>query len=340
MKAVIFNTKSYDRIFLTEANKEFGIDLTFIEDHLNMHTVKLAYDYDVVCVFVNDCLDRDILTLLAKNGVRMIALRCAGFNNVDIQAAADLKIAVARVPAYSPHGVAEHTVALMLNLNRKIHKAYNRVHEGNFSLDGLLGFELYNRTVGIIGTGKIGSILTRIMTGFGAKVLLYDPIINNNCVADGGVYVTLDEIYQRSDIISLHLPLSKDTHHLVNEQSIARMKDGVMLINTSRGGLINARDVIKGLKSGRIGFLGLDVYEEETGMFFEDMSGKILQDDIFARLLTFSNVVITGHQAFFTKEAMMNIATTTLNNMNAFECGYIPKENCVTVEAIRNNAQR
>ncbi len=332
MKTAVFNTKSYDEKFFTEANKKFGCDLTFSEVQLNRDTCKLAFGFEVVCAFVNDHLDRETLTLLAGHGVKLIALRCAGFNNVDLQAAADLKLTIMRVPAYSPHGVAEHAVAMMLGLNRKIHKAHYRIHDGNFSLDGLLGFEIYNRVVGIIGTGKIGSIVARIMTGFGAKVLAYDPYQNKDCVALGVNYVSLEEIYKQSDIISLHSPLTKENRHMINEHAIAQMKDGVMLINTSRGGLVDTRSVIKGLKTGRIGFLGLDVYEEEGDMFFEDLSGHILQDDVFARLLTFSNVIITGHQAFFTREALTNIAETTLSNINAFECGQLVTENCVTLD--------
>jgi len=329
MKVAVFSTKAYDKQFLTAANKEFKHALSFFEVHLSRDTCKLAFGFEVVCVFVNDCLDKEVLTLLADNGVRLVALRCAGFNNVDLQAARDLKLTVARVPAYSPHGVAEHAVALMLVLDRKIHRAHNRIHEGNFALEGLLGFEIHGRTVGIIGTGKIGGIVARIMLGFGAKVLAYDPFKNPDCLAMGIEYVSLEEVYRRSDIISLHIPLTKDTFHIIDERAVASMKHNVMLINTSRGGLIDTRSVIKGLKSGKVGFLGLDVYEEEADMFFEDLSGHIIQDDIFARLLTFPNVIITGHQAFFTKEAMDNIARTTLSNISAFASGGVPAENCV-----------
>ncbi len=335
MKVAVFNTKPYDREFLGEANKKFGHDFTYFEVHLNRDTCKLAFGFEAVCAFVNDRLDKEILTLMANNGVRLIALRCAGFNNVDLQAACALKLTVVRVPAYAPHGVAEHAVALILDLDRKIHRAHNRIHDGNFSLDGLLGFEIYGRTVGIIGTGKIGSIVARIMSGFGTKVLAYDPIKNNDCLALGVEYVSLEELYRQSDILSLHLPLTKETHHMINEQAISQMKSGVMLINTSRGGLVDTVSIIEGLKSGRIGFLGLDVYEEEGDMFFEDFSGHIIQDDIFARLLTFPNVVITGHQAFFTKEALTNIAETTLKNITAFERGQVAPENCVTINLIR-----
>ena len=273
MKIAVFNTKPYDKKFLTTANKDYKQELIFFEVHLSRETCKLAFGFEAVCAFVNDCLDREVLTLLANNGVRLIALRCAGFNNVDLKAAKDLKLTVARVPAYSPHGVAEHAVALMLVLDRKIHRAHNRIHDGNFSLEGLLGFEIYGRTIGIIGTGRIGSIVARIMIGFGAKILAYDPLKNDTCLAMGVEYVALKEIYRQSDVISLHTPLTKETFHMIDEQAILLMKQNVMLINTSRGGLIDTRSVIKGLKSGKIGFLGLDVYEEEGDMFFEDLSG-------------------------------------------------------------------
>jgi len=335
MKVIVFNTKSYDKKFLTDANKDFGHELTFLDVHLNADTCKLASGFEVVCAFVNDHLTKEILTLLAQNGVRLIALRCAGFNNVDLQTAADLKITVVRVPAYAPHGVAEHAVALMLILNRKIHRAHNRVHESNFSLDGLLGFEIYKKTVGIIGTGKIGALVARIMKGFGANVLAYDSMQNKECVDMNVEYVTLEEIYHRSDIITLHIPLTKDTHHIISDHALAQMKKGVMIINTSRGGLIDTKSVIGGLKTGKIGFLGLDVYEEEGDLFFEDLSGKIIHDDVFTRLLAFPNVIMTGHQAFFTKEALMNIAETTLSNITAFERGQVPVENAVTLDLLR-----
>lgn len=335
MNVAVFNTKPYDKEFLTAANTRFGHDLIFFEAQLNADTCKLAFGFEAVCAFVNDHLDKRTLTLLAQNGIRLIALRCAGFNNVDMQAANDLKLTVVRVPAYSPHGVAEHAVALMLALERRIPRAYNRVRDGNFALDGLLGFEIYGRTVGIIGTGKIGSNIARIMTGFGAKVIAYDPAQNKECLALGVTYVGLEELYRLSDIISLHIPLSKETHHMIDSRAISLMKQGVMLINTSRGGLIDTRSVIEALKAGRIGFLGLDVYEEEDDIFFKDLSGHILQDDLFTRLSSFPNVIITGHQAFFTQEAMANIAETTLNNINLFECGQVLPENCVTGEPVQ-----
>lgn len=334
MKVAVFNTKSYDKKFLEEANKNFGHELIYFEPHLNKDTVKLAHEFSAVCVFVNDRLNKPILEELSRHGTRLIVLRCAGFNNVDLNAAKELKLTVARVPVYSPHGVAEHAVALMLSLNRKICRASHRVHEGNFSLEGLLGFELHGKTVGIIGTGKIGSIVARIMTGFQTKVIAYDPYPNDSCKEVGVRYVSLSELFQNSDIITLHSPLTPENRHLINEEAIKQMKRGVMLINTSRGGLIDTQAAINGLKSERIGFLGLDVYEEEETFFFEDFSDHVLQDDIFARLLTFPNVLITGHQAFFTHTAMGNIAETTLKNISDFECGEISPENEVTAVRI------
>ncbi len=331
MKTAVFNTKPYDRKFLEEANKSFGHELVFFEPHLTPETCKLAFGFEAICVFVNDRLDKNILTLLAEHGTRLIALRCAGFNNIDIKAAGELGLTIARVPAYSPHGVAEHAVALILALNRKIYRAHHRVREGNFSIDGLLGFELYGKNVGVIGTGKIGTNLARIMQGFGCNILAYDPVENPDCQKIGVKYSSLDELFAQSDIISLHLPLVKDTYHIIDASALAKMKPGVMLINTSRGGLINTAAVVEGLKSGKVGYLGLDVYEEEEEIFFEDLSGDILQDDTFARLLTFPNVVITGHQAFFTHTALKNIAETTLQNIADFEQGELSLVNTVTV---------
>lgn len=335
MKVAVFNAKSYDKKFLDEANKEFGHHLVYLEPHLNKETMKLAYGFPCVCVFVNDQLNKTTMTALSKQGTKLIALRCAGFNNVDLNVAAELSIPVVRVPVYSPHGVAEHAVALILSLNRKICRATYRVREGNFSLEGLLGFELHGQTVGIIGTGKIGCVLAQIMTGFQTKVIAYDPYPNDHCRKMGVEYVSLVELFEKSDIISLHAPLTPENYHLINEESIKQMKKGVMLINTSRGGLIDTRAVIKGLKSRKIGFLGLDVYEEEETFFFEDYSDQLINDDVFARLLTFSNVLITGHQAFFTDEALRKIAETTLKNITAFEEGRIILENCVSLDIVQ-----
>lgn len=321
MKVAVFSTKAYDRQFLSAANSPTQHELVFFEPRLNRDTAILAAGFPAVCVFVHDQVDAVTLELLASRGTRLVVLRCAGFNNVDLQAAADLGITVVRVPAYSPYGVAEHAVGLILSLNRKIHRAYNRVREGNFSIDGLLGFNLHERTVGIIGTGKIGLILGQIMKGFGCHLLAYDVYHNPELEALGGKYVELPELFANSDIISLHCPLTTETHHLINTETIKQIKAGVMLINTSRGALIDTQAVIEGLKSGKIGYLGMDVYEQESELFFEDLSGEIIQDDIFQRLTTFSNVLITGHQAFFTAEALHNIAETTFANIADIEKG-------------------
>lgn len=335
MKIAVFSTKPYDKHFLTAANDKYQHELTFFEAHLNKITAPLAFGFEGICCFVHDELNREVLSALSQNGLRLAALRCAGFNNVDIQTATELGITVARVPAYSPHGVAEHSVALMLALNRKICRAYNRVREGNFSLDGLLGFEMYGKTAGIIGTGKIGILTARILSGFGIKILAYDTIENKDLESIGGKYVRLDELYAQSDIVSLHLPLTRETYHLINEQSISQMKKGVMLINTSRGGLIDTQSVIGGLKSGKIAYLGLDVYEEEGDLFFNDLSGNVIQDDVFARLLTFPNVLITGHQAFFTNAALKNIAETTLKNAADFKKGQLDQNNLVKAALVK-----
>lgn len=321
MKVAVFSTKVYDRKFLSDANSPTQHELVFFEPRLNRDTAILAAGFPAVCVFVHDQVDAPTLELLASRGTRLVVLRCAGFNNVDLQAAADLGITVVRVPAYSPYGVAEHAVGLILSLNRKIHRAYNRVREGNFSLDGLLGFNLHERTVGIVGTGKIGLILGQIMKGFGCHILAYDVYRNPELEALGGKYVELPELFANSDIISLHCPLTPETHHLINAEAIEKIKPGVMLINTSRGALIDTQAVIEGLKSGKIGYLGVDVYEQESELFFEDLSGAIIQDDIFQRLTTFPNVLITGHQAFFTAEALHNIAETTFANIADVEQG-------------------
>ncbi len=321
MKVAVFSTKSYDRDFLSAANRAAGSphELVFLEPRLQAETAPLAGDAGAVCAFVNDRLDRRTLTLLAAQGMRLAALRSAGFNHVDLAAAEALGIAVARVPAYSPHAVAEHTVALILSLNRQIHRAYARVREGNFALDGLLGFDLHGRTLGIIGTGKIGMTVARIMRGFGCHILASDPAPTPELAAHGGAYADIDALLAQSDIISIHCPLTPRTRHLIDAAAIARMKRGAMLINTSRGAVVDTGAVIAGLKSGAIGHLGLDVYEEEGDLFFENLSDQLLQDDVFARLLTFPNVLITGHQAFFTAEAMRAIADTTIGNISSFE---------------------
>ena len=321
MKIAVFSTKAYDRHFLDEENTKHHHEIAYFEGRLREASALLANGFDAVCVFVNDVLDLPTLELLKQGGVKVIALRCAGFNNVDLEAAGGLGIAVVRVPAYSPYAVAEHTAALILTLNRKIHRAHNRVHDGNFALDGLLGFDLHGKTVGVIGTGKIGEVFVRIMKGFGCHVNTFDVTPNPECEAAGATYVDLPTLFESSDIISLHCPLNPKTHHLIDAAAIELMKKEVMLINTSRGGLIDAVALIAGLKSGKVGYVGLDVYEEESDLFFEDLSGKVIQDDVFARLMTFPNVVITGHQAFFTKNALQNIAETTLGNISLLESG-------------------
>ncbi|RYD24010.1 MAG: 2-hydroxyacid dehydrogenase [Verrucomicrobiaceae bacterium] len=321
MKVTIFSTKPYDEQFLSDHNSAFGHELVFIENRLKPETAALAEGSPAVCAFVNDVLDAVTLEILAKGGTRFVAMRCAGFNNVDLAAANELGILVARVPAYSPYAVAEHAVALLLGLNRHIHKAYNRVREGNFSIDGLMGHDVHGKTIGVIGTGIIGSIFARIMVGFGCEVIAHDVYENPDCLKHGITYVSLEELFQRSHAISLHCPLMPSTHHLIDNKTLALMQDGVFIVNTSRGALIDTEAAIAGIKSGRIGGLALDVYEEESELFFDDHSFHIIQDDVFMRLTTFPNVLVTGHQAFFTHEAMANISNTTLSNLRDFETG-------------------
>ena len=319
MKIAFFSAKPYEQRFFQAAASSDSHEFTFLEPRLTVNTASLAAGYEAVCIFVNDQANAEVIAALAAGGTRLLALRSAGFNHVDLNAAATHGLTVVRVPAYSPHAVAEHTVALLLTLNRKTHRAYARVREGNFELDGLLGFDIFGLTAGIIGTGKIGREVGRIMKGFGCHLLGHDPYPNPEAEKLGIHYVTLDELLAQSDIITLHAPLTPDTRHLIDAAAIARMKPGATLINTSRGALVDAVAAIDGLKSGQIGFLGLDVYEEEGDLFFEDLSDTIIQDDVFARLLTFPNVVITGHQAFFTRNALQAIAETTLANIREFE---------------------
>ena len=333
MRTAVFSTKSYDREFLSRVAASAGHELVFFEPRLTPQTAVLAHGFPAICSFVNDQLSAELIELLAAGGTKFIALRCAGFNQVDLDAVRKAGQRVARVPAYSPYAVAEHTVGMMLCLNRKFHKANNRVREGNFSIESLLGFDMHGKTVGVVGTGKIGAITAGIVAGFGCKILLYDVHENDACRALGR-YVPLDELFAGSDIITLHCPLTPQTHYLVNEQSIARMKKGVMLINTSRGALVDTQAVIEALKSGRIGYLGLDVYEEEAELFFEDHSSHVIQDDVFMRLLTFPNVLITSHQAFFTQNALEEIARVTMANLTAFERGE-PSGNDVKPPAAR-----
>lgn len=323
MKVAVFSTKSYDREFLTAANARHGHELTFFEPRLSCQTYRLAEGFTGLCAFVHDQLDAQVLTGLAGLGVRLVAMRCAGFNNVDLRCAGEHGIAVTRVPAYSPHAVAEHCVGMILALNRRLYKSYSRVREGNFALDGLLGFDMDGRIAGVVGTGKIGAITARILAAFGCRVLAYDVARNSELESLGVQYVSLDEILRQSDVISLHCPLVPDTYHLIGEAAIAKMKHGVMLINTSRGGLIDTQEVIRGLKSGQIGYLGLDVYEEEEELFFQDLSNRVIQDDVFSRMLTFPNVLITAHQAFFTRNALEAIAEQTLANVTAYERGEV-----------------
>ncbi|MEL7557961.1 2-hydroxyacid dehydrogenase [Stutzerimonas chloritidismutans] len=320
MRIAVFSTKPYDRIFLDQANQAHQHQLVYLDARLTAETATLASEFSGICAFVNDKLDREVLQLLHANGTRLIALRSAGFNNVDLAEAERLGMTVARVPAYSPHAVAEHAVALILSLNRMTFRAYNRIREGNFSLDGLLGFDLYGKTVGVIGTGKIGLIFADIMHGFGCRVLAHDPFPSADAKAFVR-YVPLEQLFEKADIISLHCPLTPETHHLIDDAAIAQMKQGVMLVNTGRGRVVDTHAVIDGLKSGKIGRLGLDVYEEEENLFFQDLSQRVISDDQFMRLTTFPNVLITGHQAFFTAEALTNIAETTLANISAFEQG-------------------
>lgn len=324
MRIAVYSTKSYDRRFLDEANAAGRHELAYLEPRLDATTAVAAAGCTAVCAFVNDQLNAGVLQTLQDLGIRMVALRSAGFNNVDLAAAARLGIAVGRVPEYSPYAVAEHTAALVLTLNRKIHRAHARVREGNFALEGLLGFDLHGRTVGVVGTGKIGAAFCRIMAGFGCEVLAFDPAPSPEVLAAGVRYVPLPELLARSDVISLHCPLTPATHHLIDAAALARMKHGAMLVNTSRGAVVDTRAVIAALKSGALGSLGLDVYEEEADLFFRDLSGEVLHDDVFARLLTFPNVVVTGHQAFFTEDALRAIAATTIANLDAFAAGGRP----------------
>ncbi len=321
MKIAVFSAQSFDRKFLSEANEQHGFDLVFFDVSLNAQTVTLAKGFTVVSCFVIDKLDAEVLRILSEQGTKFIALRSAGFNHVDLHAAQKYQLTVARVPAYSPYAIAEFAMGLILSLNRKIHHAYNRIREHNFSLEGLLGFDIHRKTVGVIGTGKIGEIFCKIMNGFGVKLLAHDPVENPKCLEIGITYVDLNNLYAQSDIISLHCPLTQDTYHLINEAAVERMKHGVMLINTSRGALMDTKAVIVGLKAKKIGTLGIDVYEEEDDLFFHDLSASIIQDDVFTRLQAFPNVLITGHQAFFTQEALMHIAKTTIKNIQDFTQG-------------------
>lgn len=315
MKILFFSAQPYDKQFFNQYNDSFGFKLEFLETQLNSQTASLVQDAEAVCVFVNDKLDAAVCKQLAQKGVNVIALRCAGFNNIDLEAAKQNGLKVCRVPAYSPEAVAEHAIAMILTLGRKTHKAYNRVREQNFSLNGLQGFNLHGKTVGVIGTGNIGKAFCKIMLGFGCRVMAFDLIANKDLEAMGVSYHPLIEVLQQADIISLHCPLNEQTHHLINSETLAFMKKGAMLINTSRGGLIDTKAIIAALKTGHIGYLGIDVYEQEEKLFFQDLSSSIIEDDTIQRLMGFPNVLVTAHQAFFTNEALAQIATITLNNV-------------------------
>ncbi|PJF48234.1 MAG: 2-hydroxyacid dehydrogenase [Chloroflexi bacterium] len=323
MKAIIFDAKKYDRETLQAANQASGAphELIFVESQLNAQTAALADGFRAISIFVNDDASAPVLERLARGGVRLLALRSTGFNHVDLNAAARCGITVMRVAHYSPYAVAEFAVGLLLAVNRKIHRAYNRIREGNFLLDGLQGRDIHGRTVGVIGTGRIGAVFARIMAGFGVTLLGYDVAPNPECIQLGMRYCPLDELLTQSDVVSLHAPLLPETYHLINAEALAKMKPGVILINTSRGALVDAEALIEALKSGHVGAVGLDVYEEEDNLFFRDRSDQIITDDVFARLMTFPNVLITGHQAFFTHEALAQIAETTIRNLSDFEAG-------------------
>lgn len=319
-KIAFFGAKPYDIASFDKVNEKYNYDIRYYKGHLNPNNVVLTQDTDAVCIFVNDTADAAVIDAMVDNGVKLLALRCAGFNNVDLKAAKG-KLPVVRVPAYSPYAVAEYSLALMLSLNRKIHRAYWRTRDGNFSLNGLMGFDMHGKTIGIIGTGKIAKILIRLLKGFGMRILAYDLYPDMKFAGEEGIsYVSLDELYRESDIISLHCPLTDQTKYMIDKDSIDKMKEGVMIINTGRGQLINTNDLIEGLKEKKIAAAGLDVYEEEGEYFYEDKSDKIINDDVLARLLSFNNVIVTSHQAFFTKEALHNIAETTLQNIEDFRC--------------------
>lgn len=321
MKVAVFSTKPYDREFLEKLNSEYGHELSFFEVPLNHNTAAVTEGFKAVCVFVNDKVNAETIEVLHQNGIELITLRCAGFNNVDLEAAENKNIKVFRVPAYSPQSIAEHALALILTLNRKTHKAFNRIRENNYSLDHLLGFDLYHKTVGVIGTGKIGGVFAKIMLGLGCELIAFDIEESSELKAEGVSYLPLNEVLKRSDIISLHCPLTPETHHLIDKKAFSLMKKGVMLINTSRGAVIDTKEAIRALKSQKLGYLGIDVYEQEEKLFFRDLSDQIVSDDLIARLMSFPNVLITAHQGFFTQEAMTQIATVTLQNISDFEAG-------------------
>ena len=321
-RIAVFDTKPYDRFFFDEENKKYWFDITYFEAKLRPRTVNVTAGFDAVCAFVNDELDAEVMEQLRRNGVKLVAMRCAGYNNVNLKAACEHGIPVVRVPQYSPYAVAEYALALLMTLNRKVHRAYNRVREGNFSINGLMGFDLRGKTMGVIGTGKIGRTFIGLLRGFGMHVLAYDLYPDPDTAREFHFeYVPLETIFRESDIISLHCPLTPENHHMIDDATIAIMKKGIVLINTSRGRLIDSAALVNGLKSGQIGGAGLDVYEEETDYFFEDRSDRAVLDDILARLMTFPNVIVSSHQAFFTAEAERNIAETTMKSIDDFANG-------------------
>jgi D-lactate dehydrogenase len=328
-KITFFDTKPYDRDFFESVNQNYHYPIKYHSSHLTLDNISLTQGFDAICIFVNDNITAEMIELLAKNGIRLIALRSAGYNNVDLRAVFN-KIHVVRVPAYSPYAVAEHAVALMLTLTRKTHKAFYRTRDNNFNINGLLGFDMHGKTAGVIGTGKIGRCVINILSGFGMRILGYDNFPDEAYAKEKGIrFVDLDMLYRESDIITLHCPLTPETMHMINKESIGKMKDGVMIINTGRGKLIHTQDLIDGLKTRKIGSAGLDVYEEETDYFFEDFSNEAIDDDVLARLMTFPNVLVTSHQGFFTREALTNIAQTTLENIRLFfEKDELPNEIC------------
>jgi len=321
MNIAVFSAKRYDRDYLEAANAASGHQITYFDVPLEQETVSLAHAHDAVCIFVNDEAGADVLEKLSHGGTRLVALRCTGFNNVDLQAAARFGIKVVRVVTYSPYSVAEHAVALLLAINRKIHRAYNRTRDSNFALDGLMGFDLHGKTVAVVGTGKIGRVFARIMLGFGCEVIGYDKYPSAEFEALGVRYAQPGEIGARADIISLHCPLTPETHYIINADTLSRAKRGALLVNTSRGGLVDTEAAIEALKSGQLGGLAIDVYEQEADLFFRDLSSTIISDDVFQRLLSFPNVIVTGHQAFFTREAISTICETTIKSISEFAAG-------------------
>ena len=317
-RVIFFDIKDYDKEFFKKYGKDYDFEMTFLQVRLSEETAHLTKGYDVVCAFTNDDINKETIDLISENGIKLLAMRCAGFNNVSLKDIHN-RFKVVRVPAYSPHAIAEYTVGLILAINRKIHKAYVRTREGNFSINGLMGIDLYQKTAGIIGTGKIGQILIKMLKGFDMNVIAYDPFPNQK-IADelGFKYVSLDELYAEADVISLNCPLTKETKYMINRRSMLKMKDGVMIVNTGRGALIDSVDLVEALKDKKVGAAALDVYEEEEEYFFEDKSSQVIEDDILGRLLSFHNVLMTSHQAYFTKEAVEAITVTTLNNIEAF----------------------